>query len=88
MITINQIENIEGRNEQFLPLFLEMKNRNIGKLIENEYFIIDANFNINPVDKVSKLFFAIQSLAFNNNYKYVMYKLNEDKVPENKNNKM
>lgn len=88
MITIFQITNDKGRNEQFLPLFLEMKNRRIGKLIEGDYFIIDGNFNINPIDEPSRLFHTIQAKSFNFGYKYVMYKLNEDKLQreENKTN--
>jgi hypothetical protein len=78
MITIFQITNDKGRNDQFLPLFKEMKVRNMGKLVDDEYFIIDANFNINPIDKPSKIFHTIQTYSFNSSYKYVMYKLNKN----------
>lgn len=85
MIGIYQILNNEGRNDQFLPLFKEMKVRNMGKLVDDEYFIIDANFNINPIDKPSKVFHTIQTYIFNSGYKYVMYKLNEDKLQRKEN---
>jgi len=84
-MTINQIENDKGRNDQFLPLFNEMKARNIGKLVDNEYFIIDANFNINPIDEPSKIFHAIQTKSFNSGHKYVMYKLNENRLQREEN---
>ena len=77
-MTIYQITNDKGRNDQFLPLFKEMKARNMGKLVDDEYFIIDANFNINPIDKPSKIFHTIQTYSFNSGYKYVMYKLNKN----------
>jgi len=77
-MTIFQLTNDKGRNDQFLPLFKEMKSRNIGKLVDNEYFILDANFNINPIDKPSKIFHTIQTYSFNSGYKYVMYKLNKN----------
>ena len=85
MITIFQITNDKGRNDQFLPLFKEMKVRNMGKLVDDEYFIIDANFNINPIDKPSKIFHTIQTYSFNSGYKYVMYKLNEDRLQREEN---
>jgi hypothetical protein len=85
-MTINQIENDKGRNDQFLPLFKEMKSRNIGKLVDDEYFIIDANFNINPIDTPSKIFHAIQTKSFSSGHKYVMYKLNENRLQREENN--
>jgi hypothetical protein len=77
-MTIFQVTNDKGRNDQFLPLFKEMKVRNMGKLVDDEYFIIDANFNINPIDKPSKIFHTIQTYSFSSGYKYVMYKLNKN----------
>jgi hypothetical protein len=76
-MTIFQVTNDKGRNDQFLPLFKEMKSRNIGKLVDDEYFILDANFNINPIDEPSRIFHAIQTKSFNSGHKYVMYKLNK-----------
>ena len=79
-MTIFQVTNDKGRNDLFLPLFKEMKARNMGKLVNDEYFIIDANFNINPIDEPSKVFHTIQAKSFSSGYKYVMYKLNEDRL--------
>jgi len=84
-MTIYQITNDKGRNDQFLPLFKEMKSRNIGKLVDDEYFILDASFNINPIDTPSKVFHTIQAKSFSSGYKYVMYKLNEDRLQRKEN---
>lgn len=84
-MTIFQVTNDKGRNDQFLPLFKEMKARNMGKLVDDEYFIIDANFNINPIDEPSKIFHTIQTYSFNSGHKYVMYKLNEDRLQREEN---
>jgi len=84
-MTIFQVTNDKGRNDQFLPLFKEMKSRNIGKLVDDEYFILDASFNINPIDTPSKVFHTIQAKSFSSGYKYVMYKLNEDRLQRKEN---
>lgn len=75
MITIYQIENTKGRNEQFLPLFLDMKRQNIGKLIDKEYYIVESSLHINPVDRSSQTFSLIQQNINSRGFNYIMYKL-------------
>jgi hypothetical protein len=76
MITINQIENDKGRNDQFLPLFKEMKARNMGKLVDDEYFIVDCNILVNPDNVMLQTFSMIQQKIKSLGFDYSMYKLN------------
>ena len=75
-MTIYQITNNKGRNDQFLPLFNEMKARNIGKLIDKEYFIVDCNMLVNPDNVMLQTFSMIQQKIKSLGFDYSMYKLN------------
>lgn len=75
MITIYQITNEEGRNEQFLPIFSFFSQNNLGKLIDNQYFIIESSKNVNPNDKISHLFHFLQLKLNRDGIHYVMYLL-------------
>ena len=75
-MTIFQVTNDKGRNDQFLPLFKEMKSRNIGKLVDDEYFIVDCNMLVNPDNVMLQTFSMIQQKIKSLGFDYSMYKLN------------
>lgn len=56
-IDINIIENKEGRNERFLPLFTSMSRQNFGKLIENDYYCINTKLQLTHTNNQEELIF-------------------------------
>lgn len=68
------IDNREGRNEQFLPLFSHLKDSGQGKL-EKNYYIVNSNIYMNQRDKISILFSSIQNQAMKRGFNMVMYYL-------------
>lgn len=76
MKTIYQITNENGRNKQFLPIFSFFSSSNLGKMVNNQYFIIESNRNVNPEDSTSYLFHFLQLKLNREGVQYVMYLLN------------
>lgn len=57
-IDIKIIDNKEGRNEIFLPLFMSMNQQGYGKLVENEYFCIKTSLQLNETRSKEELIFT------------------------------
>lgn len=57
-IDINIIDNKEGRNEIFLPLFISMSKQGYGKLLENWYFCINTNLQLGEIKSKEELIFT------------------------------
>ena len=68
------VDNKDGRNEQFLPLFTAMKNAGYGKL-EKNYFIINSGMRVQQDNKTMLTFALIQNEAIRRGFSYVMYYL-------------
>jgi hypothetical protein len=67
------VENKDGRNEQFLPLFSAMNNSGFGKFVDKQYYIIASNMNANQNSKVTTTFALIQQAAMLKGFNHVMY---------------
>lgn len=65
------IDNREGRNEQFLPIF-NLLSKQYGVLTKN-YFIIQSKYNFNVSDDIGILFNSIQHISSINGFTDVMY---------------
>lgn len=76
-ISILVIDNKNGRNEQFLPLFNAMNKEGYGKLLENRYYIINSGMNVRQNSKETVTFALIQQQAIIKGFNYVMYYLHE-----------
>lgn len=74
-ISILVIDNKNGRNEQFLPLFNAMNKEGYGKLLENRYYIINSGMNVRQNSKETVTFALIQQQAIIKGFNYVMYYL-------------
>ena len=74
-VNILVIENKNGRNEQFLPLFNAMNKEGYGKLLENRYYIINSGMNVRQNSKETVTFALIQQQAIIKGFNYVMYYL-------------
>lgn len=74
-ISILVIDNKNGRNEQFLPLFNAMNKEGYGKLLENRYYIINSGMNVRQNSKETVTFALIQQQAIIRGFNYVMYYL-------------
>lgn len=57
-IDINIIDNRKGRNEIFLPLFISMSKQGYGRLLENWYFCINTNLQLNEIKSKEELIFT------------------------------
>jgi len=68
------VDNKNGRNEQFLPLFTAMKNAGYGKL-ENNYYIINSTMQVQQNSEATLAFAMIQNAAIMKGFNYVMYYL-------------
>jgi hypothetical protein len=71
------VENKDGRNEQFLPLFTAMNKAGYGKLLDKRYYIINSNMQVQQTEKATISFSAIQNMATMKGFNYVMYYLHE-----------
>ena len=69
------IDNKNGRNEQFLPLFNAMNKEGYGKLLENRYYIINSGMNVRQNSKETVTFALIQQQAIIRGFNYVTYYL-------------
>lgn len=74
-INLFVVENKNGRNEQFLPLFNAMNKEGYGKLLENRYYIINSGMNVRQNSKETVTFALIQQQAIIRGFNYVMYYL-------------
>ena len=68
------VDNKNGRNKQFLPLFTAMKNAGYGKL-ENNYYIINSTMQVQQNSEATLAFAMIQNAAIMKGFNYVMYYL-------------
>ena len=66
------VDNKNGRNKQFLPLFTAMKNAGYGKL-ENNYYIINSTMQVQQNSEATLAFAMIQNAAIMKGFNYVMY---------------
>jgi len=66
------VDNKDGRNEQFLPLFTAMDKAGYGKF-EKNYFIINSNMQVQQNSKTTTTFGLIQNQAIRRGFSYVMY---------------
>ena len=57
-IDINIIDNRKRRNEIFLPLFISMSKQGYGRLLENWYFCINTNLQLNEIKNKEELIFT------------------------------
>lgn len=71
------IENKNGRNEQFLPLFSAMGKEGYGKLLNKQYYIVSSGMNVRQNSKETVTFALIQQQAIIRGFNYVMYYLHE-----------
>ena len=69
------IDNKNGRNEQFLPLFNAMNKEGYGKLLDRRYYIISSGMNVRQNSKETVTFALIQQQAIVKGFNYVMYYL-------------
>lgn len=68
-----------NRLEKLIPMFHSMANQNYGK-IENNFFIINSNLNVNPNSKEEFLFHHIQKNAQFKGIPVVCYSLKDVKL--------
>lgn len=68
------IDNREGRNEQFLPLFSHLYKSGQGKL-EKNYYLVNSNVYMTNGDNISMLFTHIQNQAMRRGFNITMYYL-------------
>jgi len=71
------IDNRNGRNEQFLPLFNAMNNAGYGKLLDKRYYIIGSGMNVRQDSETNIIFAYIQQNAILKGFNYVIYYLHE-----------
>lgn len=57
-IDIKIIDNREGRNEQFLPMFNSMNKQNIGRMEEGKYYCIDTKLILNQFRNNAEMLFT------------------------------
>lgn len=69
------VDNKDGRNEQFLPLFTAMNKAGYGKLKDKNHYIIHTNMQVQQTDKATTTFSIIQNVAGMKGFNYVMYYL-------------
>ena len=74
-INLFVVENKNGRNEQFLPLFFAMNKKGYGKLVDKQYYIIGSNMNVQQNSKETITFALIQQNALMKGFNHVMYYL-------------
>ena len=67
------VENKDGRNEQFLPLFFAMNKKGYGKLVDKQYYIIGSNMNVQQNSKETTTFALTQQNALIKGFNHVMY---------------
>lgn len=72
-ISLFIIDNKNGRNEQFLPLFIAMNRAGYGKLLENKYYIINSGMNVQQNSKETITFALLQQFAIMKGFNHVMY---------------
>lgn len=58
-IDINIIDNRNGRNEQFIPIFNSMSKQNIGKMEEGKYFCIETKLMLNQFKNDTEILFTL-----------------------------
>ena len=71
------IDNKNGRNEQFLPLFSTMNSNGFGKLLDKRYYIIHSSMQVHHDNDSNTVFSLIQQQAIIRGFNYVMYYLHE-----------
>jgi len=74
------INNQEGRNGKFLPLFNSLIQRNVGKLMENWYYCVSTDVFVNVQSEEGILFTALQRHSYNRGIKYNLYIIKEENV--------
>ena len=72
-INLFVVENKNGRNEQFLPLFSAMNNAGYGKLVDKKYYIISSSMNVQQNSKETIAFTMIHQQAIMRGLNHVMY---------------
>jgi hypothetical protein len=78
-IDINIIDNREGRNEQFLPLFNSMTKQNFGKMEEGKYYCIDTRLVLNQFrNNIEMLFTRIQQSSIHRGIPINMFILRKE----------
>ena len=68
------VDNKNGRNEQFLPLFTAMNKAGYGKL-NDKHYIINSTMQIQQNSESNMAFSLIQHIATTRGFNYVMYNL-------------
>ena len=69
------VDNKNGRNEQFLPLFTAMNKAGYGKLEDKKYYIINSTMQVQQNSEATLAFAMIQNAAIMKGFNYVMYYL-------------
>jgi len=77
MTRILIVDNKNGRNEQFLPLFVSLNVNGIGKLVENKHYIIDSDRMFAENDVKITIFNRIQQVSQLKGFSYVMYSIKQ-----------